>query len=132
MLHILSAPDHVGAYRLEGVLTEEDYDRVIADIEARLNRFDRVGIVADLAGFRDITVRAGVKDLRYSFGKILEIRRFPREALIADKHWIKTVAELANPVIPFVEIRTFQPGETEAAIMWAADFEPGRRPHAGA
>ncbi|WP_157217207.1 SpoIIAA family protein [Flavisphingomonas formosensis] len=129
MLQILAAPDHVGAYKLEGVLTEEDYDRVIADIEARLNRFDRIGIVADLTGFRDITVRAGWKDLRYSFGKMLELKRFPREALIADRHWIRTMVEWANPVIPFVQIRVFQPDESEAAVAWAGDIDPGLRPH---
>jgi len=132
MLEILSSPDHVGAYRLDGVLTEEDYDRVVADIDMRLERFDRIGIVADLTGFRDLTVRAGLKDLRYSFGKILEWRRFPREAVIADRQWIKTLAELANPIIPFVEIRVFQPADRDAAMAWAADFEPGSRRHAGA
>lgn len=131
MLDILPSPAHVGSYRLTGVLTEEDYDRVIADIEERLGRHDRIGIVADLTGFHDITIRAGLKDLRYSFGKLLELKRFVREALVVDKRWIGSLAEAANAVVPYVSIRVFRSDEASEALAWAADFDPGSRAEGG-
>jgi hypothetical protein len=127
MLEILPAPDHVAAYRLSDTLTEADYEKVIADIEARLDRHERVSVVADLAGFHDITVRAGLMDLRYGFSKILSLNRFPKEALITDKQWLATMAQMMSPLVPFVEIRTFKPGETDAAVAWAADIDPGTK-----
>src|SRR5688572_21483042 len=99
MLEISNSPDQIGAYKLSGTLTEGDFDRVVADIEARLARHGKVGLVVDLTGFHDITLRAGLKDLRYSFGKILDWNRFPREAIITDKQWLKTLAKLASPLV---------------------------------
>lgn len=127
MLEILTAPDHVAAYRLSGTLTEDDYEKLIADIEARLSRHERVGVVADLSGFHDITIRASLMDLRYSFSKLFDLRRFPREALITDKQWIATMAQAMNPIIPFVAIRSFKSGEQQAALDWAADIDPGTK-----
>ncbi|KFC72890.1 hypothetical protein FG93_02073 [Bosea sp. LC85] len=125
MLEILAAPDHVAAYRLSGTLTVDDYDSLIADIEARLARHEKIGILADLTGFHDITLRAGARDLRYGFSKMFELRRFPREALISDKGWIETLVAIANPIIPFVEIRCFKPIEYEAALIWVSEIEGG-------
>lgn len=127
MIEILPAADHVAAFRLSGTLIEEDLDAIIADVEARLSRHDKVGVVADLTAFHDIGLRATIKDLRYSFGKILEWRRFPREAIITDRNWIRTAIAVLNPFIPFVMVKIFAPDEAEAAFAWAGDFEPGLR-----
>lgn len=120
MIEILDAPDHVAAYRLSGTLTEEDYDRIIDDLETRLSRHDRVAIFADMADFHDITVRAGVKDVRYSLSKLGSLRRFPRSAVVSDKGWITMMARIASPLLPFAEIRAFAPGEREAALAWVS------------
>ncbi|RDJ22117.1 STAS/SEC14 domain-containing protein [Bosea caraganae] len=125
MFEILAAPDHVAAYRLSGTLTPEDYDGIIADIEARLQRHEKIGVLADLTGFHDITFRATAKDLRYSFSKLSELKRFPREAIISNKGWIATLASIASPLVPYVEIKAFKPEEFEAALIWAADIEGG-------
>jgi len=122
MLEIMTSPDHVGAYKLSVTLTEEDYDRLIADLEARLLHHERIGILADLTGFHDISIRAGLKDLRYSFSKLFELRRFPKEAVITDKHWLKTLVLVANPFVPFVKIRAFGPDEQGPALTWASDL----------
>ena len=120
MLEILPAPDHVAAYHFSDTLTEADYDRVVADVEAKLGRHDRIGVLVDLTGFHDLTFRAGLKDARYSLSKMGELRRFPREAVITDKQWIATLVHIASPLVPFVEIRTFSPGERETALEWAS------------
>ncbi|MDX3884097.1 MAG: STAS/SEC14 domain-containing protein [Sphingomonas sp.] len=120
MLEILPSPDHVAAYRLSGILDDGDYDRMIADIEARLGRHDKIAILADLADFRDMTFQAGLKDMRYSLSKLFQLNRFSREAVITDKEWIRTAVRLLDPVIPFMAIRTFEPGEAEAAMAWAS------------
>lgn len=130
MIEILPAADHVAAFKLSGTLIEDDLDIAIAEIEARLKRHDKVGIVADLTGFHDMGLRAGIKDLRYSFGKILEWKRFPREAVITDRQWVKTLAGFAGPFIPFVSLKVFAPEESDAAFAWAGDFDPGIRAEA--
>jgi hypothetical protein len=123
MLQLLDAPDHVGAYALSGTLTEEDLDRIIADVEARLGRHERIAILVDLTGFHDITVRAGLKDLRYGFGKLGELKRFAKEAVITDRQWVAALVRIAAPIIPSIALRTFPPEEKAAALEWASDID---------
>lgn len=125
MIEILPAPDHVVALRFFGELTGPDFDRVVAEIETRLGRHPRIGIVADMTGFDGVTLEALGKDLRYNLSKLGEWKRFPREAVITDKAWLETLVKAVDPLVPQVEVRIFHPGETEAALAWAGDFERG-------
>lgn len=125
MLEILPAADHVAAFRISGTLTEPDFDRLAAEIEARLERHGKLGIFADLTGFEDMTFRAGLKDARYGFGKLAQLRRFPREAVVTDKGWIETLVAIANPLLPFIELRSFKPAEFDVALAWASEIEGG-------
>ncbi|HEX7855648.1 MAG TPA: STAS/SEC14 domain-containing protein [Sphingobium sp.] len=127
MIELLPAAGHVAAFKLSGTLVEDDLDKVITEVEGRLKQYEKVGIVADMTGFHDIGLRASLKDLRFSFGKVFEWHRFPREAVITDKQWIKTMCSMLDPVIPFVSVKTFSPEEAEAAFAWAGDFDPGKR-----
>ena len=125
MLTILPAPDHVAAYRLSQTLTGDDLDAIMADIEARLARHEKLGILADMTDFTDMTLAAAWKDARYSLGKLWELRRFPREAVITDRGWLSAFVDLLNPAIPFVTVRAFKPEDYETALAWAADIEGG-------
>jgi hypothetical protein len=123
MFDILPSPDHVAAYTIRGTLDAEDIDRIIADVEAKLTRHERIGVLADLTEFKDITLQAGAKDVRYGLSKMLQLRRFPREAVITDKEWIRTLVRIADPLLPFVQVRTFEPGSLTEAMNWVSEIE---------
>lgn len=122
MIEILPSPDHVVAVRMAGVLQLDDYRRVIAEVEAKLSRHTKIAVMVDLTDFSDITLEALGEDFRYSFGKIFEWGRFPREAIVTDKGWIQGLAKLASPLLPGIEVRAFPSGEQAAAMAWAADI----------
>jgi len=123
MFEILSSPDNVAAYRLIGTVTAEDFDRLVADLEARLDRNPRIGVLVDMTGCTDLTFEAAAKDLRYGFGKIFQLKRFPREALITDKQWIGAFVRAAGSLVPHVEVKTFTPAEAQAAMAWVSAFD---------
>ncbi len=125
MLTILPAPDHVAAYRLMQTLTGEDVDAIMADIGTKLARHEKVGLLVDLTDFTDMTLTAAWKDARYSIGKLWELKRFPREAVIANKGWLAGFIDLLDPAIPFVKVRAFKPEDFEKALAWAGDIEGG-------
>lgn len=125
MITFLPAPDHVLAIALGGTVEPADIRQVAEDLEERLSRHEKVSILADLTAFEEMTLAAAWTDARYGFGKLWELRRFPKEAIIVQEGWIDRAARLFAPVIPFVEIRTFPPAEREAALAWAADIEGG-------
>lgn len=122
MIEILTSPDHVVALKLSGTISGEDYDQIVAALEARLDRHERIGVLVDLAGFNDFTFEAGAKDLRYGLRNLWQLKRFPREAVITDKEWVRALVRIASPIIPHVEIRTFQPGEGDKAMSWVSDI----------
>ncbi|HEY0647905.1 STAS/SEC14 domain-containing protein [Phenylobacterium sp.] len=121
MLEVLQAPDHVAAFAISGTLTGEDYDRIVAEVEARLARHERIGVLLDLTLFEDFTAEAAWKDLRYDLSKLFELKRFPREAVISGKQWMRIAASIANPILPHVEIRVFDPGAREEAMQWVSE-----------
>lgn len=124
MIDILPSPSHVGAYRFTATLDGNDYDRCIADLESRLRLHERVGIYCDMTGFTGLTAEAMGRDLRYALSKFGEYRRFARGAIVTDNQWLARVSEFAGHFFPHTEIRSFEPGEHDAALEWAAGVEP--------
>lgn len=125
MLTILPAPDHVAAYRLSQTLTGDDLDAIMADIGARLARHEKLGVLADMTDFTDMTLAAAWKDARFGLGKLWELNRFPKEAVITDKGWLASFIGVLSPAIPFVTIRAFKPEDYEKALTWVGDIEGG-------
>ena len=123
MIEILPASDNVLSIHASGTLTGDDYDRVIAEIEAKLKAHDKIGILFDATGFDDMTADAFRKDISYSFSKLGEWNRFARNALITDKQWMKALARGVALFIPSIEIKTFDPSERDAAVTWVSDVQ---------
>ncbi|MGK9169899.1 STAS/SEC14 domain-containing protein [Inquilinus limosus] len=125
MIEILPAPEHVIAMRLAGVLTEADYDRAIAETEAKLQRHDRVGAYVDMTDFDDMTAEAAAKHVSYGRGKLGEAVRFPRKAVVTDKQWLRVLIELLDPLVPTTEARAFNSSERDKAMAWASKIPSG-------
>lgn len=100
----------------------DDYRKVIAEVEAKLARHPKIGVLVDLTAFTDATLEAMGEDLRYSLGKIFELSRFPREAVITRKGWIQGLCKIVSPLLPGVEVRSFTPEEGDAAMAWVSDL----------
>jgi len=122
MLETLPSPDQVAAFAVSGTLTGDDYDRIIAEVEARLARHERIGVLLDLTRFEDFTAEAAWKDIRYDLSKLFELKRFPREAIVSGKQWMRIAAGIADPILPHVEIRVFDPGDHGEAMRWVSAF----------
>lgn len=123
MIELLPCADHVVAARIQGVLTTEDYKRLVADVEAKLGRHERIGVLVDLVDFEDLTVGAALADIRYDLSKLLQLKRFPREAVVTDKQWIHAAVRVASPLIPHMDLRAFPRDAFPEAMAWvlAAD-----------
>jgi hypothetical protein len=128
MIEFLPAPDHVFAVKLVGTLTPEDVDKSVREIEAKLQKHERLGVFADLTEFHDVTAEALIKDFKYSFGKFGEWKRFPREAIVTDKKWIRALYTLLDPLLPQIEIRGFEPAERDQALAWASEIKAKAEP----
>ena len=121
MIEVLPSPANVVAVKLTGTMTAEDFDVIIDEVENKLARYQKLGILLDLAGFSDFTHEAARKDVRYDMSKLLQLNRFPREALITERQWMISLAKLVSPLLPFIAIRTFHPDEREEAMAWVSE-----------
>ena len=104
MLELLSAPDQVVAMRVTGRVDEADIERGIQAIEAALARRETVSLLAevDMSG---MTAGAFAKDLSYSLGRLRDLHRSPRVAVVTSQEWLRTLAEVQNRFLPRVEVR---------------------------
>lgn len=120
MIELLDASDNVVALRATGTLTADDYDRIIAQVDDKLASHEKIGLVAEMIDFHGLTGEALWKDFQYNAKRIGEWSRFPRCALVTDAPWLKALAAFWSPLIPGVEMKSFEPGQTADAIAWAA------------
>ncbi|EAQ36914.1 hypothetical protein NB311A_07188 [Nitrobacter sp. Nb-311A] len=126
VIEILPSPDNVFAIHVSGRLTGEDYDRMLAAIEAKLKAHERIFMFVDMIGFDDMTAEAFRKDISYSFGKLGEWHRFARNALVTDKQWMKLLAKAAALFLPQLQIQTFEPSDRDAAWAWLTGASSSR------
>lgn len=124
MYEALPSADHVGAYRFTGTLNREDYDRCIADVEARLQRHGRIGIYCELDGFTGLTLPALGRDLEYALRNFGRFHRFARAAIVTTPGFVATMSTLAARLMPQTELRVFAPDERVLAQNWVGDFDP--------
>jgi hypothetical protein len=122
MLELLPGPDHILAIRLSGKLTGEDYDRVARELSTRLKRHEHMGLYAEAQDWRGMNAAALARDLRFAFARVGEFQRFPRAAVVTDKPWLRTVANVGDAALPRMEIRTYEPSEKERALTWVAEL----------
>ena len=123
MLDVLPAPDTVVALRASGRIDRDDVERAIQAVEAALARQERIALYAeiDIAG---ITPGAFARDLGYGLGKLGELRRFPRAAVVTSREWVRWIVRIQDAVLPQIEIRTFPPAERDDAFAWASQPLP--------
>lgn len=122
MIEVLDVPAPVVAFRIAGTLEGAEYDRIIEVVETALARHQRIGVLMDLTNFKDFTLEAALKDIRYDLSKLSQLNRFPRVAILSDKEWIRLMAKVSSPLLPHLEIRAFDPGQYDAALTWAGGF----------
>lgn len=121
MIELLPAPDHVLAYRMTGLLTEDDYDAIIASTEAKLKAHEKIAVYADMTGFTGLTLGAMAKDLKYAISKLGQFGRFHRMAMVTDNPWLAGLLKVSDPLLPQVDARSFEPKDAAQALAWVSE-----------
>ena len=120
MIKIETPVADVLVIELSGTVEESDIHTVEEAVERKLDTEDRFGLVVDMSGWTDITAGALKEDAKFELGLLGKLNRFPRMALISDKRFPSAVAKFFDPLIPAVEIRTFNSTERDEAIAFAS------------
>ena len=119
MLEVLPAAEDVVALRVSGHVDASDIEGCIAAIENALDRQERIALYAEIA-MTGISPGAFVRDLGYDLGKLRELHRFVRLAVVTEQEWIRRIAQAQGHVLPQIAMRTFAPAERDEAMAWVA------------
>jgi len=119
MIAFDNVADHVVVARAGGELTRDDIRSFVNEIDARLKRHDKIGVVFEATEFDGMTLGAMAEDLRSEMAYLGAWDRFPNIALVAEEGFLKGAAETFGALLPQVEVETFEPEQRQAAIAFA-------------
>ena len=125
-------PEHVLVFDARGTLEKSDIERFDRQIQEKLARYERIGVIANVEQLEGMTVGAVMKDIVAELKYLGDWHRFPRLAVLASGGFVKSAAEIVAKFLPQVQLRTFEPGELESAITFAGAFDPGEARETGA
>ena len=125
-------PEHVLVFDARGTLQKSDIERFDRQIQEKLARYERIGVIANVEQLEGMTVGAVMKDIVTELKYLGDWHRFPRLAVLASGGFVKSAAEIVAKFLPQVQLRTFEPGELESAITFAGAFDPGEARETGA
>jgi stage II sporulation SpoAA-like protein len=109
------ANDKVLGFRIEGKITGEMLEQMLAVVEAKLQEHPRARIYVEMPAFEGMSVEALYKDLKYG---ISHWNRFEREAVVTDQRRLEVMVGLADRLIPGVEVKVFPTSEADSARDW--------------
>jgi hypothetical protein len=106
---------------------EQDIERGIEAIEAALQRQDRLGLLVE-AEIVGMALGAFTRDLTYSLAKLRDLHRFSRVAVVSSREWVRTITQVQDRILPFVDVRSFPASEREEAMGWVSNLPMGAEP----
>ncbi len=121
MFEQLVAPENVIAMRLSGTLTREDVHTYKAIIEDKIASHKHFGVCVDMSKLHDLGADALTDDAMVEFELLTHVSKFRRCALVSDKSWPITMAVAIGHLIPLLEVKSFEPEQGDAAIVWASE-----------
>ena len=118
-------PGHVVAINLSGTLTADGVHDFTRQINDTLQKHDRIGILADVTGWSDMTADAITADIKSELKLLPKLRRIPRIAVVSDKQWYNALVNWLRPLLFTTAIEIFDSSDADAhakATAFASDI----------
>lgn len=120
MHEILASPDDTVAVRLSHKITGEAIDAVMDRLEAAMAAHDKVHVFVETESIDGIELSSLPSYAARAWPLFGKLNRFGRVAVVADQGWVRAGARLESALLPFINYKTFEPAEREAALAWVA------------
>jgi hypothetical protein len=101
---------------IDGKITETDFDRVITQLKADLQKHGKLRILEEIRSFEGIDPIALWKDLNFGLSHINDITH---AAVVADAKWMRTFAEALDNVLS-AKVKAFESTQIDEAKIWLA------------
>lgn len=114
-------PPHVVAFEIDGTVTAPDMDDLYAAVEKTMDGKGPVHLYGEIHGIGGLTLEAVGANVKRGLGLLPKLGRVARYAVVSDRSWIRTLAELEGAFVPGLEVRTYPVAEREDALAWASE-----------
>lgn len=109
-----SSDDKILAFRMSGKLHDEDYRTFEPAVEAAVEQYGKVRLLAEFHDFHGWDMHALWDDTKFATKHCNDIERI---ALVGEKKWEEWMAKVCKP-FTMAEIRYFDAAEIESAWAW--------------
>ncbi|MEM6328392.1 MAG: STAS/SEC14 domain-containing protein [Bacteroidota bacterium] len=114
-------PPHVLSFEIDGTVTAPDMDDLYNAVERVTDGKGPVHLIGEIHGVGGLTLDAVGTSFKRGMGIIGRIGRVKRYAVVSDRGWIRTLAELQGAAIPGLEVRVYPTAERDDALAWASE-----------
>ena len=105
---------------LTGVLDADLMALALDDLIEKSEGIEHGKLMYSIPEFEMPTAGALVVEFSRLPGLFGLLRRFDRCAVLSNRTWLRTIAEFEGMLIPGLEIKAFEYGDSEAAETWLA------------
>ncbi|MEX0648753.1 MAG: STAS/SEC14 domain-containing protein [Balneolaceae bacterium] len=106
---------NVVGIRMNGKITDQEFDAVAALLEKRMQEFPKVNVYVEVESFGGMAPKTFIKDLRFGFDNL---DRFDKEAVVTEKDWIQKITPIADKIFDSIEVKTFSFDQKDEAKKW--------------
>lgn len=114
-------PPHVVAFEIDGTVTAPDLDDLYAAVEKAMDGKGPVHLYGEIHGIGGLTLDALGSNFKRGIALLPRIGRVDRYAVVTDKSWITTMAQLEGALIPGLEVKTWSVAHRDEALAWASE-----------
>lgn len=109
---------NVVGLRVDGKITEEEFDKIASFCEDKLKEFKNIRLYVELISYGGMAPNAVLKDIKFG---IKHWKQIEKEAIITDQQWMQKVAEAAGKLFPNIEVKAFPTEEQKWAKKWITE-----------
>ncbi|MBE9063416.1 STAS/SEC14 domain-containing protein [cf. Phormidesmis sp. LEGE 11477] len=106
--------NNVTEMTVEGKVTEADFDRVIKQMTADIEKHGKLRLLEEIRGFEGMDLMTLWKDAQFG---LKHVNDFSHVAVVADTEWMRTIAAAAGNVLS-AEVKAFDLSSIDAARNW--------------
>lgn len=114
MLSTFELAGHVIGLIVDKDLDDEILDKIIAEIEEKLEEYDTINVFVELEKDRHITFKALINGIRFKYSNS---EHFEKIAIVTDSQWFQGAVNVSDLLLD-VEVRTFDLKDRLEAIQW--------------
>lgn len=120
MLRLLPASaDHILAFRIDGDVTQTEMHTVLESLKVKRTRYRRVSVYEEIVTLGRIEFRGVMEKLKMMHD--VGLSGIDKLALVTDKRWVKSLAELEDKLLRDTAIKHFTFEDKEQAMSFLND-----------